>query len=334
MRWTSSARIPARQRRSPNWLGDASGGSLRLIDPLMSTPDLSRRYFSERQGRGPLAQPMPFGTVRRLAVGVLDELRRDGYFHEAFGYECIDEGKVYGTVGSDPGGFFLRTIMRERIWPYWVDPRGPLGVFAKNMGFWTWWDADTLFDVLEVLHDLVSKPTQGWHKDFLDCGMHYSKFDRDAGQERFRRDINAVLRLGEPAYEISRHGEIVESGPVEFRGLMDTPIPAGTEHDLISQKIDAAVRLFRARGASIDDRRHAVRDLADVLEVLRPDIKESMLSADENALFQLANGFAIRHNNRKQRGDYDRDTWLRWAFYVYLATIHAVLRVRKTQQEE
>ena len=24
--------------------------------------------------------------------------------------------------------------------------------------------------------------------------------------------------------------------------------------------------------------------------------------------------------------------WLRWAFYVYLATIHAVLRLRKRQQ--
>src|SRR4029077_20624394 len=82
------------------------------------------------------------------------------------------------------------------------------------------------------------------------------------------------------------------------------------------------------RGASLDDRRHAVRDLADVLEALRADVHDVMLSKDERELFHLANGFAIRHQNRKQRGDYDRPTWLRWAFYVYLATIHAVLRVR------
>jgi hypothetical protein len=56
-----------------------------------------------------------------------------------------------------------------------------------------------------------------------------------------------------------------------------------------------------------------------------------MLTADEKALFHVANGFSIRHNNRDQRGDYDRVTWLRWAFYVYLATIHAVLRVRGAQ---
>ncbi len=35
------------------------------------------------------------------------------------------------------------------------------------------------------------------------------------------------------------------------------------------------------------------------------------------------------------RGDYDRLTWLRWAsFYVYLATIHAVLRVCEREREE
>jgi hypothetical protein len=75
-----------------------------------------------------------------------------------------------------------------------------------------------------------------------------------------------------------------------------------------------------------------VRDLADVLEALRDDIKNSMLSKDEKELFHIANGFAIRHQNRQQRGDYDRLTWLRWAFYVYLATIHAVLRVREREE--
>lgn len=56
-----------------------------------------------------------------------------------------------------------------------------------------------------------------------------------------------------------------------------------------------------------------------------------MLAKDERELFHLANGFAIRHQSRQQRG-YDRLTWLRWAFYVYLATIHAVLRVREREE--
>jgi hypothetical protein len=274
---------------------------------------------------------MPFETIRRLVVHVLDNFRERGYMQEAFGIECVD-GDSDGTLGRDPDAYFLRTIMREGIWPYWrVDPRTE--AWATPQRIWKTWDEDTLFDVVEVMHDLVSRPTRGFYHDYADCGMHYSEFSRTAGQEEFRQELNGVLRLNDPPYEMDGLGQIIESAPEEFRTLLGAPVPPGTEHDLIMSKIDAAVSRFRTRGASIEDRRHAVRDLADVLEALRPEIKQSMMSADEGALFNIANNFAIRHNNRQQRGDYDRVTWLRWTFYVYLATIHAVLRVRTVQRD-
>ena len=54
---------------------------------------------------------------------------------------------------------------------------------------------------------------------------------------------------------------------------------------------------------------------------------------DERELFNLANGFAIRHNTRDQRKDYDDAIWLSWAFYVYLAIIHAVLRLKERESK-
>jgi hypothetical protein len=265
---------------------------------------------------------MAFDSIRRLVISVFDSFRERGYMQEAFGIECVD-GDSDGTLGSDPDAYFLRTIRREGIWPYWPKPwTGDPTVPYEA------WDADMLFDVVEVMHDLVSKGTNGRYHDYAGCGMHYSEFNRTAGQEEFRQEMNAVLRFNDPPYEMDGLGQIIERAPEEFRRLLDAPVPPGTEHDLITSRIDAAVTRFRSRGATVDDRRHAVRDLADVLEALRPDIKQSMLPADEGALFNIANNFAIRHNNRQQRGDYDRVTWLRWAFYVYLATIHAVLRIR------
>jgi len=275
---------------------------------------------------------MPFETIRRLVVHCLDDFRERGYMQEAFGIECVD-GDSDGTLGRDPDAYFLRTILREGIWPYWrVDPTTE--AWATPQSIWTTWDEDTLFDVVEVMHDLVSKPTKGSYHDYAECGMHYWDFNRTAGQDEFRQELNVVLRLNDPPYEMDGLGQIIEGAPEEFRTLLGAPVPPGTEHDLVMSKIDAAVARFRTRGASIDDRRHAVRDLADVLEALRPDIKQSMMSADEGALFNIANNFAIRHNNRQQRGDYDRVTWLRWTFYVYLATIHAVLRIRTVQRDE
>lgn len=261
-----------------------------------------------------------------MVIDVFDGLLERGYFQEAFGVECVD-GDRPGTLGSNPAAYFERIIGRENIWPYWGQ-RYKWDTSDSTPLAYLEWDEDTLFDVIEVFHDLVSAGVRGSYHDFNDCGWHYSTFNRVKGQEVYRAELNQALCLGDPAYKLDGYGQVVEIGNPEFDQLLDAPVPPGTEHDLITSKIDAAVNRFRARGASLDDRRHAVRDLADVLEAVRGDVKESMLKADEGALFNLANGFAIRHNNRDQRGDYDRVTWLRWAFYVYLATIHAVLRVR------
>lgn len=284
----------------------------------------SKRYFSERHGRGPNAEPMPFESVRRLVVSVFDSFRERDYMQEAFGYECVDAGFVPGSVGLDPDAYFLRTIRREGVWPYWAEPhRGEWYETAPAER----WDEDTMYDVVEVMHDLISKPLNGRYHDYAHCGWHYNTFDQEEGQREYREEINAVLRLADPAYELGADGLLIERGPQEFRQLLGAEVPPDAEDD-VAAKIAAATTRFQARGASLDDRRHAVRDLADVLEAIRQDMKDTMLSADESDLFNIANNFAIRHHNRKQRPGYDRATWLRWMFYVYLATIHAVLRVR------
>ncbi len=54
-----------------------------------------------------------------------------------------------------------------------------------------------------------------------------------------------------------------------------------------------------------------VSELADVLEVLRTDINDEMLPKGRAGLFRLANGFAIRHNNRGQMQLCDDAVWLR-----------------------
>lgn len=83
---------------------------------------------------------------------------------------------------------------------------------------------------------------------------------------------------------------------------------------------------YRRHGSTIDDRRQAVRDLADVLEYLRPKMKTLLTKSDENDLFNIANNFGIRHHNAKQKTSYDTAIWLSWMFYFYLATLHVILR--------
>ena len=91
-------------------------------------------------------------------------------------------------------------------------------------------------------------------------------------------------------------------------------------------RINAATNNFRRHGSSIDDRRQAVRDLADVFEYLKPQVQELLAIKDERDLFNIANNFGIRHHNDKQKTSYDAAIWLSWMFYFYLSTIHVVLR--------
>jgi hypothetical protein len=285
----------------------------------MSTSLPDRRYWSERQGRGPRGDPLTIEQLRRLVFSSLDELFERYFFQEAFGYHCVDDGDMPGLVGQDANAWFLRRLHRDDIWPY----------RAKGDRY----DEDTLFDVLEALHDLVSAPVHGRFHDFAGCGWHYGIFDKLKGQQEFRSVINPALERFEQPLQMTPAGEIILLGPAEFRPLLEAPLPTNADADLVTARVDEAVRIFRGRGSTKAERRQAVRELADVLEVLRPDIKDELLPKDERELFRIANGFAIRHNNRDQRHDYDDAIWLSWVFWVYLATIHAVLRLRDKQRD-
>jgi hypothetical protein len=84
---------------------------------------------------------------------------------------------------------------------------------------------------------------------------------------------------------------------------------------------------FRRRSSTGEDRRDAVRDLADVLEFLREETKKVLNRDDERDLFNLANNFGIHHHKPGKKTDYDQAIWHSWMFYHYLATIHACVRL-------
>jgi hypothetical protein len=98
-------------------------------------------------------------------------------------------------------------------------------------------------------------------------------------------------------------------------------------------RLRSAMDRFQRYGSSIEDRRHAVADLAAVLEKLRPQVKKALHRTDEDDLFNLANNFGIRHFNDKQKTDYDPAVWLSCMFYFYLAIINAFLHILERKEK-
>ncbi len=270
---------------------------------------MERQYYSQRKGTNPNLKGLPLSDVLDLFVRVFCQQQADGYFDEAFGYICVDAGEVAGKV-RDPELEMLLTIRKKGLWPV----RDKAAFYQE----------DDFFDVLEFLYQYVSKPIEGTMHSYVGCGMHWETFNQLLGRKEFRAKVNGVLAHYKHRYELSSDGEVLHRPEAGFEPIFDADLPTSDKN--VVSRVTAATLQYRRHGSTLDDRRQAVRDLADVLEYLRPKVKALLTSADEKDLFNIANNFGVRHHNEKQRTAYDTSIWLSWMFYFYLSTIHVVLR--------
>jgi hypothetical protein len=271
-------------------------------------------YYSVRTGKNPLAKRFDLPALRDLFKTFFTHFEDEGYFQEALGFYCIDTGFTPGYLGNDLDGTILLHLRKRDLTPI----RDKIDYYAE----------DDFFDVIEFLFDHCSKPiNRRYHGTrFNDCGWHCEAFDRKQGQQEFRQQINMVLTHYDSGYELSAEGEILSLADKGLDGLFQASVPL-IDPDNITARVDAACTKFRRYRSSDIERCDAIRELASVLEYLRPHIKSVLASKDESDLFNLANNFGIRHHNLAQKTDYDKPIWYSWMFYYYLATIHAVTRL-------
>lgn len=275
-------------------------------------------YFSQRTGIRPDLKLLPLKELIELFTGVYNQFHKDGYFDEDFGFYCTGNGgiprreKVSGKIKDVDLEIFL-TIQKKDLFP--------ISSYAIN------YSEDDLFDVIEFLYQHVSKPIDGFFHEWHQCGKHWNTFEQKSGREKYRKSINQMLTHYENRFELSENGEILHKPEEGFEPIFKADIPSSDSK--VVDRMSSAILTFRRHGSSIDDRRQAVRDLADVLEYLHPKVKEFLTKKDDNDLFNIANNFDIRHHNDNQKTSYDAVIWLSWMFYFYLSTIHVILRKMK-----
>jgi hypothetical protein len=169
--------------------------------------------------------------------------------------------------------------------------------------------------------------------DYSSCGWHCSEFDQPAGQSEYREKLGRLLEAYDSGFELTARGELIHVAPNGLEPLFDAA-PPHPDTQNVQVRVTAAIQKFRRYRSTIADRKDAVRDLADVLEFLRPQIKTALLPQDERDLFHIANNFGIRHHRPDQKVNYDQPVWLSWMFYYYLATIHAAVRLIERQESK
>lgn len=278
----------------------------------------AKPYYSIRTGKNPLSNSLDLPAILEQFKALYSYLNKKGYFDEAFGFECVDAGFVAGALGDDIDAALFVAIRKKNLTP----------IYDKASSY----GEDDFFDIIEFLYDHCSRPIHGAFHNYADCGWHWEQFDRELGRTLFREQVNQILASYRDGYELSPDGDILVLADEGLSGLFGATVPTRDPAN-IGARVAAAVTKFRRSRASLEDRRDAVRDLADVLEYLRPQLKKALHSKDENALFDIANNFGIRHHNKSQQTDYDKPVWYSWIFYFYLATIHAATRLIERQNK-
>lgn len=261
-----------------------------------------------RHGTAPEGGLVPAATMFESLVS---ELMVDGYLTEWFGQNCVD-GDFPGRAGDNPAAYVYRKTRHANIWP--------VGEHARE------WDADTLYTAIEFFFDHVSKGTDGYLHSYNNCGYHYNAFEQESGQGYYRTEVNDLMAQAGLDFELGEDGIVVRKAPLGLETLYEAEfVPVGgTDYESVARH---AIQVFRARGSSSQDRRDAVKALADALEELRPQVKAALNSKDEADLFTLVNGYGIRHKRADQKTNYDEAIFLSWMFNYLLAALHASTRL-------
>ncbi len=272
---------------------------------------MKKIYYSVRTGKIPVDNIVDLEAIKRLFSEKYVKLENDGYFQKYFGINCSD-GYIPGELGEHIETMMFISTKKRNLYP-----------IIQNLQNYS---EDDFFDVIEFLHDHCSMGLNGTYDEYYYCRNHYEEFDDIQGQKQFRDTINPILIEYKDGFEVSKDGEILLVSQNGLSNLLEAEVPTN-EKENISKRVDLAILKFRRYKSTLVDRKEAIRELADVLEFIRPSIKKHLAKKDENDIFNIANKFGIRHHNIDQQVEYDKAIWYSWIFYYYLATIHTVIRL-------
>ncbi|HEX7185042.1 MAG TPA: hypothetical protein VF756_24655 [Thermoanaerobaculia bacterium] len=194
-------------------------------------------YYSLRTGKHDGEIKIDLDTAKKLFLPLYRSFNQKDYFQEAFGYQCVDAGYVVGTAGQEIEGAMLLALRKGYLWP--IEDR--LSEYAE----------DDFFDVVEFLHDHISKPLEGHYHSYYGCGMHYSTFNRLEGQAEFRAAVNPILACFDTGFVLSNDGEILHLAEPGFAPLLEADLPP-TDEPNVEARVAAAVKRFRRQRSSLE----------------------------------------------------------------------------------
>ncbi|MBE6051599.1 MAG: hypothetical protein E7214_13370 [Clostridium sp.] len=274
---------------------------------------MDKKYYSERNGHI-IDKNIDFDRMVKLFVNLFNIMKNEFYFSEAIGDYCENGGEIAGKWGNNIEAFIFSKTHIEDLWPIDVE-----NYLSK--------DEDEIFSMIEFLYDYVSKPVNIYECGNWYCkGKHCNEYDKEAGQEYFRSEVNSIINFYDDGYFLTKEGEVYKVAASGLEELVNNKILTSDEKN-IDDRISSAISQYFRFNSTMADKKAAILSLAGVLEYLQKDgIK--LEKKDDNALFEIMNKFDLRHHQKiMQKGEYEKEEWYEWFFYTFLASIRFLLRL-------
>ena len=271
-------------------------------------------YFLERNGLRPKDFKVSYNKLKEYFIETYLYFLRKGDFNSAFYGVYIGENqKEPPTMSPSPEIYILKNLYKGSIFPI--------------EDYYQKYDSDTLFTVIEILHNHIAK-----------YDIKYLEYIIDEPREEFRKHINSLLKFYNEGYYINEQGYILEL-PNDALLNVISRAPNEIESQLILEKYRSAIKMYLHYTSNREEKRKAINLLADILEPLRNELKnilneewEFNKNLHDNLIFEIVNNFNIRHN--KEVKNYSEDIWFEWMFHYYTSLINTYYRLIDAKEKD
>lgn len=222
-----------------------------------------------------------------------------------------DEYQVIAPLfGPSPDVFFLNHLHSTMIYPFY-------------QYYMTYSEAE-LFTVIEILYDKIAI-----------YNNETQELETEEIKKEFATQINNILQFYDEGYFLEGNsGTIIKGADDSLKMMLTENLNDVLNQDIMSQ-MRVAVKMYYRFDSDMEMKRKAINIMADILEPLRTDLKnilndkfEINKNDHDKLIFEIVNGFNIRHNNSKQKTNYEREIWYDWMMQYYSSVIITYFKLK------
>ena len=208
--------------------------------------------------------------------------------------------------------YFANKLQNAEVWPVHMN--------IEN------YDEATLFTVIEILYDHIAVYDRS-----------REKVVKDYPRKEFSEQINNLLKAYKDGYYLEPTSGYIMRIPNQ---ALQEQLKERTDDmpDDVIDKLSAATRMYYRFDSSMEEKKKAINILADILENVRDDVKDIFdkehlgKKPHDSLIFNIVNGFNIRHNKKGQKTEYSKDIWYDWMMQYYTSVIIAYYKIKKDRE--